>query len=294
VNRLAWAAVRIALTANPRSGGGLDPAPLADAMRAHGADVEVYGCEHEELERLAAAAPERIAVAGGDGTIAPAAAVAGRLGIPLAVIPAGTANDFARANELPDDPIAAAELAAAGTATRTLDLGRLGDGRPFVNAAAAGLATAAARRASAYKRALGPLAYAAGAVQAAATGSPLRCAVRADGREVFSGGAWHVILGVTGAFGGGAELGAADPRDGRLDVAVLTAGSRVALARRAWGLRRGTIAEQKPVEHHRGRTIEVRLPPGTELNVDGELREGGLDRVTIDPGAYALVVAAGG
>lgn len=288
-----WSAVRIALTANPRSGGGLDPSSLADAMRAHGAEVEIYGCELDELKRLEAASPERVAVAGGDGTIALAAAAAGRLGVPLAVIPAGTANDFARANDLPDDTVEAAELAAAGTATRTLDLGRLADDRPFVNTAAAGLATAAARRASDFKRALGPLAYAAGAVQAAATGSPLTCAVRADGREVFSGGAWHVIVAVTGAFGGGAELGAADPRDGRLDVAVLTAGSRVALARRAWGLRRGTIAEQKPVEHHRGRTIEVRLPEGTELNVDGELREGGLDRVTIEPGAYALVVDTG-
>ena len=50
----------------------------------------------------------------------------------------------------------------------------------------------------------------------------------------------------------------ADPRDGELDVAVLPAGSRLALARRAWGLRRGTIEQQEPVEHHRGAVIEVR------------------------------------
>ena len=99
-----------------------------------------------------------------------------------------------------------------------------------------------------------------------------------------------MIVAVTGAFGGGSELGAADPGDGVLDVAVLPAGSRLALARRAWGLRRGTIAEQQPVEHHRGRVVEVQLPAGTELNVDGELREGGLERVTVEPGAYALVV----
>ena len=45
--------------------------------------------------------PERIAVAGGDGTIGSVAELAGRLGVPLAVIPTGTANDFARAHELP-------------------------------------------------------------------------------------------------------------------------------------------------------------------------------------------------
>ena len=54
-------------------------------------------------------------VSGGDGTIAPVAERAGELGVPLAVIPGGTANDFARANGIPPDPRAAAELAASGT-----------------------------------------------------------------------------------------------------------------------------------------------------------------------------------
>ncbi len=99
-----------------------------------------------------------------------------------------------------------------------------------------------------------------------------------------------MIVSITGAFGGGSEVGAADPLDGVLDVTVLPAGSRIALARRAWGLRRGTIAEQKPVEHFRGSVVEVELHGDTELNVDGEIREGGLERVTIEPGAYSLVV----
>jgi diacylglycerol kinase family enzyme len=282
--------VRIALTANEKSGGGQDPEALAAAMRGHGAQVERFGCEPEELERIAAARPDRIAVAGGDGTIGPAAETAGRLGVPLAVIATGTANDFARANGLPGDPEEAAELAATGETLRHLELGRLADGRPFVNAASAGLASQAARRATPLKRLLGPLAYPVGALRAAVTESPLRCTVDVDGERVYEGGAWQVIVAATGAFGGGSELGAADPADGRLDVAVLPAGSRLALAWRAWGLRRGTIAEQGAVEHHRGRVVVARLPERTELNVDGELREGGLDRVTVEGRAYALVV----
>ena len=282
--------MRIALTANPKSGGGLDPEPLASAMREAGAEVEVFGCEPDELERIAAARPERVAVAGGDGTIDPAAELAGRLGVPLAVIATGTANDFARANGLPDDPVEAARLAATGTETHALELGRLGDGRPFVNAASAGLAAKAARHASPFKKLLGPLAYGVGALRAAATESPMRCTVRVDGEERFAGGAWQVIVAATGAFGGGSEIGAADARDGILDVAVLPAGSRLALARRAWGLRRGTVEQQKPVEHLRGRLLEIELPHGAELNVDGEIRDGGLERVTVEAAAYALVV----
>jgi diacylglycerol kinase (ATP) len=283
-------AVRIALTANPKSGGGLDPEPLAAAMREAGAEVEVFGCEPDELERIAAARPERVAVAGGDGTIGPAAELAGRLGVPLAVIATGTANDFARANELPDDPVEAARLAATGTETRSLELGRLADGRPFVNAASAGLAAKAARHASPFKRFLGPLAYGVGALRAAATEAPMRCTVRVDGGTAYEGGAWQVIVAATGAFGGGSEIGAADARDGVLDVAVLPAGSRLALARRAWGMRRGTVEQQKPVEHLRGRLLEIELPHGAELNVDGEIRDGGLERVTVEAAAYALVV----
>src|SRR5690349_10018948 len=179
--------VRVALIANRASGGGLDPGPLVEAMRAHGAEVGVHGCEPRDLEAAAAADPERVAVAGGDGTVGPVAELAGRLGVPLAVIPTGTANDFARVNGLPQDPREAAALVAAGTRLRTLDLGRLGDGRPFVNVASAGLASVAARRAQPLKPRLGPLAYAVGALRAAATAAPLRCSARADGVRVFGG-----------------------------------------------------------------------------------------------------------
>jgi diacylglycerol kinase family enzyme len=282
--------VRIALSANTQSGGGLDPEPLADAMREAGAEVEVFGCEPDELEAIAATGPDRIAVAGGDGTIGPAAELAGRLDVPLAVIASGTANDFVRAATLPDDPLEAARLAAAGTEIRRLELGRLADGRPFVNAASAGLAAKAARDASPFKRVLGPFAYAVGALRAAATGSPLRCTVRIDGEPAFEGGAWQVIVAVTGAFGGGSDIGSADPGDGVLDVTILPAGSRLALAHRAWGLRRGTVEQQKPVEHHRGEVVEIELPREAELNVDGEIRGGGLERATVERAAYALVV----
>ena len=279
--------MRVALVVNKASGGGTDPAPLERAMREHGAEVTTCGCEPEDLARIAE--PDRLVVAGGDGTVGPVAELAGRLGVPLGVIPAGTANDFVRANGLPLDPVEAAVLAVTGTELRKLELGRLGDGRPIVNVASAGLASVAARRAAPLKPRLGPLAYGVGAARAAATASPLRCAVRVDGRTVFEGAAWQVIVAVTGAFGGGSAVGAADPEDGVLDVAAIPGGSRLGLARRAWGLKRHTIAEQQGVEHHRGAVVEVDLPPGTEFNADGEVRDTGLERVTVERDAYALV-----
>jgi len=277
--------VRIAIAANRASGGGLDPGPLAAATR--GADARVF----ESLDGIAEWRPDRIAVAGGDGSVAPAGELAGRLDVPLAVIPAGTANDFARAHGLPDDPLEAAALAVTATATRELELGRLADGRPFVNVASAGLASVAARRAQPLKHRLGPLAYAVGAVRAAATARPLRVAVRVDGHHAFDGGCWQVIVAVSGAFGGGSGVAEADPHDGVLDVVVLPAGSRLGLARRAWGLRTQRIAGQRGVEHLRGRVIEV--AGASELNVDGEVVTGGLERVTVEPRAFRLLVPEG-
>jgi diacylglycerol kinase (ATP) len=206
------------------------------------------------------------------------------------VIPAGTANDFARANGLPLDAREAARLAADGAQTRALELGRLASGRPFVNSASAGLASVAGRRAQPLKSRFGPLAYGIGATRAAVTGRPLPAGVRIDGQTVFSGDVWQLIVACTGAFGGGSGIGAADATDGDLDVVIIPAGTRAGLVRRAWGLRTRTIERQRAVPHHEGKVVEVDLPPATELNCDGEFVDGGLERVTARANAYSLIV----
>jgi diacylglycerol kinase family enzyme len=285
--------VRAALIVNPGSGGGTDPAALAAGLRERG--VELTGVfAPQQAEQSGESGPERIVVAGGDGSVALAAAAAARLGVPLAVLAVGTANDFARARGLPRELEAALDLAAdPRAATRHAELGRLASGCPFVNTASAGLASIAARHAVALKRRLGPLAYGVGAARAALQEQPIACAVRADGQPVFAGEAWQVIVGVTGAFGGGSSLGMADHDDGRLDVAVLPAGPRAALPRRGLGLRMGTITDQPDVAWARGAVIDLDLPPYTELNVDGEVIQAAEpERATVQARAFELVVPA--
>ncbi|MGH2716840.1 MAG: phosphoesterase, partial [Thermoleophilaceae bacterium] len=62
---------KIALVANPASRSG-NPDLCAEHLRGCGADVELF--EVDEAERAAAVGADRVAVAGGDGSIAPAAA----------------------------------------------------------------------------------------------------------------------------------------------------------------------------------------------------------------------------
>ena len=278
--------MNVVLLVNEASGSGTDAADLEAALRAEGADVRRLPLDR--CGEAAAAAPERVVVAGGDGSIAPAADAAGALGVPLAVVATGTANDFARRMGLSEDPGTACRLAVRGTRLRRLDLARI-DGRPFVNVASAGLAPAAARRARPLKRVLGPLAYMAGAVGTAVTERPLRCAARCDGSEVFAGPAWQLMVGCSGAFGAGSRLAEADPADGLLDVVAIAAGPRRRLVRHAYGLRHGRVSDQPGVVHGRGRVVELELPPGERLNVDGELVEPA-PRATVEPGRFQLVV----
>ena len=275
----------IALVANTGSGKG-DADSVELWLREAGAELLAF--PHDRCEDAARSGAARMVVAGGDGSIAPAAHAAGSAGIPLAVIPVGTANDFARAAGIPDDPREATRLAAEGRRTRRIDLGWLGK-RPFVNVASAGLAPAAARRAAGLKGRLGSLAYLAGAVRAGVAARPVACAVGCEGRELFRGRAWQVTVGCSGAFGAGSSVGGSLD-DGLLRAVAVPAGSRFRLLRMAYGLRRGTIADQDGVEAASCPVVELDLPPGTELNVDGEVVRSGPVAARIDSAAFELVV----
>ncbi len=297
--------MRLALIANPRSGTAPEPEALEALLRAGGADVSYVPIEQvadEEGGTLAdgalralraEGAPDRIVVAGGDGSIGPAALCAAHLAIPLAVIAAGTANDFARAKGLPLDDLEAACALARDPAARDrhAELGMAGK-RPFVNAAAAGLSVAAARAAKPHKSRLGPVAYAVGALKAGVTASPLRCTIKVDGTPAYEGAAWQVIVGATGAFGGGSEIGATSDEDGLLDVAVVPAGSRVALVRRAFGMKTGGLTAQHDVPHERGREIEVELDGQPAFNVDGETCRCEPARFTLHEGGFEIVIGS--
>lgn len=258
--------MRIALVQN-RESGAADEVDVEGLLRDAGADVERFPVD--DAAAAAAAEVNRVVVAGGDGSVAPAAAAACRSGVPLAVIPAGTANDFAERIGIPAKIEDAAALAVSGRRTRRVDLARAGR-RPFLNVASLGLAPAAASAADGLKAKLGALAYTVGALKAATTERPLRCRGECDGETLFDGDFWQVMVGCTGAFGGGARI-EADADDGKLDVVAIEAGPRALLAKHAVGLRAGKVEDQKGVISARGRVVAISVDGDPDLNVDGEV-----------------------
>lgn len=132
----------VAIVANPGAGAGrsrLGGDPV-EALRTGlpGADIVVLDDPStlpDALERLAGSGVRAIGVAGGDGTINTAAAVALRHRLPLVVVPAGTLNHLARdlGVETVEDAV---EAVRQGTALE-IDVGRIA-GRPFLNTASFG------------------------------------------------------------------------------------------------------------------------------------------------------------
>jgi diacylglycerol kinase (ATP) len=275
----------IALLANPDSGQG-EADDVAEALRALGAEVESFGLG--EIDAAIAAQPARVVVAGGDGSLGGVASPAARAGLPLAVVPTGTANDFARALEIPLDLDDAVRLAVQGEETRELDIARMDD-RPFLNVASLGLSPAAAENASGLKDTLGALAYTAGALRAGLESDPVHCTVTCDDKTLIDGDVWQVTVACTGAFGGGSSVDA-DPADGRLDVVAIEAESRARLVRHAYGLRAGDIESQPGVHSRRCPSVEIALDEPQAFNVDGELVESGTCRFEVEPSAISVVV----
>jgi diacylglycerol kinase family enzyme len=120
------------LIVNPRSGNEPPLEKLAAEARALGIEVHLLRPGDDPGDTARQSDAEVLGIAGGDGSLAPVAAVCVERGAPLVVVPLGTRNHFARDLGLdPSDPLAA--LAAfADAVERRVDAGRA-NGRLFLN-----------------------------------------------------------------------------------------------------------------------------------------------------------------
>lgn len=134
---------------NPKSGGGkAEKFHLAEEARARGIKpIELkLGTDLEQLVRGAIAdGADALAMAGGDGSQAVVALVAGELNLPYACIPAGTRNHFALDLGVDRDDVVGALDAFVGGRERRVDLAEV-NGRVFVNNVSIGLYAEAVQR----------------------------------------------------------------------------------------------------------------------------------------------------
>lgn len=228
-----------------------------------------------------------VIAAGGDGTMNALAAGLRDSGLPLGVLPMGTANDLARTLGIPADPRIAAEIILGGR-ERHIDIGEV-NGHPFFNVASIGLSADLAQALTpGRKRRFGRFAYALTALHVLFAARPFR-AVIAMRSGISRVKTLQIAVGNGRYYGGGMAVEAsARIDDGTLDLYSLEVDGVWKLALMLRSFRNGSHGLWSEVRTERCVAFEVRTRRPRPVNTDGELATFTPARFTIRPGAIRV------
>jgi diacylglycerol kinase (ATP) len=294
------ASAPVVVVANPTAGGGKAGRLIGKVYRL----LSELDVEHEirvsesaeDLERLAREAAgdgaRIVGVLGGDGSVNLAANGILGSGAALAVLPAGTGDDFAHgigvgkldqaARLLSSPTIVDIDVirATAGAETRT-----------FVNIAGTGFDSAVEETANGMKRRLGARGhYALATVRTLPRFEPIGFVLDLDGERIELE-AMLVVVGNSVAYGGGMKvLPQARVTDGCLDVCIVRALSTGAFLRAFPKVYVGKHATHPSVTMLRGRRLAVEADRRSLVFADGE-RVGPLPAIfEVQPAALPVIV----
>ena len=163
-----------------------------------------------------------ILIAGGDGTINYVVNMLknNNIDVPVAVLPTGTANDFARLLHVPPDIPTACKRILAGE-IRAIDLGRV-NGRYFVNVFSSGLFTDVSQRTpTSMKNTFGKLAYYVSGLGELPNFRKMQIGVKVGGKAVYNGSALMFFV-FNGKTAGNLQIADhSDVSDGLLDMLIV-------------------------------------------------------------------------
>ncbi|MEG0308239.1 MAG: YegS/Rv2252/BmrU family lipid kinase [Clostridium sp.] len=212
-----------------------------------------------------------ILIAGGDGTIDSVInkMKKNNIDIPVAFLPVGTANDFAKYLGLPNDVTTACRQILDGKIKR-FDLGKIND-KYFVNVASTGIFTDISQKTdSNLKNTMGKLAYYVKAVEEFTNLKKIH--VKITSPVINFEGKIYTLLIFNGQTAGNikfAELSEAD--DGLLDVVVIKKEIlRNALNNMKIMMKKGQIADMDGVLYFKCKSLMVECEDDIVTDIDGE------------------------
>lgn len=289
----------IVVLANPTAGGGKAgkligraDGILRDLRVEHRILVTRSAAEMESAAREAGEGGAPIvAVLGGDGTVSCAANGLLGSGAALAVLPAGTGDDFA--NSIGVSRFDSAVRLLANPKVRPVDVVRVAAGattRHFVNVAGAGFDSEVNETANGMRLHLGGTGtYLVALVKTLSRFTPARYEISVDDRR-FEGDAMLAVVGNGVSYGGGMKVTpGAILDDGQLDVCVVETLSKAAFLRAFPRVFAGRHTTHPKVQMLRGARITMEANRKILLYADGE-RVGPLPATfEVMPGALPVV-----
>jgi YegS/Rv2252/BmrU family lipid kinase len=273
--------------------GAMDLAPALEVLREGG--VRVLEERPPDVRRLGAwivehrRAADLAIIGGGDGTLNAAAEGLVEAGLPLGILPLGTANDLARTLEIPADIVEASKVIAEGL-THPIDLGRV-NGKHFFNVASVGLSVHVARQLGVdIKRRWGVLGYPLTLWRALGRHRSFRAEIRCDGARARVR-TIQISVGNGRHYGGGMTIAAdATIDDGLLDVVSLAPQGLLELILNLPALRWGWHERAELVRHWRCREIEIQTARSLPVNTDGEVTTRTPAHIMVVPKALSVYV----
>ena len=266
----------LVVTVNPRSGpDDYDPAEDIKRLLPRAEVLELTpesGVDELLGEAARSGRAKALGVAGGDGSVAAAAAVALEHGLPLAVFAAGTLNHFARDVGL-DTPQDTADGVTSGQAVR-VDVAEV-NGTPFLNTSSIGAYPEMVRRRDHLSGRMGKwLALTVAAAQVLRRQAPVQLTV--NGRPlsvwiIFIGNCLYTPRGLSPAWRPRLE-------DGQLDVQYLRADLRFGRTRAVLATLFGISEHARSYGHFEADEVTVVSRSGLrQVAFDGEMGEKSLE-----------------
>jgi YegS/Rv2252/BmrU family lipid kinase len=233
-----------------------------------------------------------IIVGGGDGSLNAAAPALVETGVPLGILPLGTANDLARTLAIPTDIEAAAQIIVSGV-KHHIDVGSV-NGHYFFNVANIGLGVQVTHQLSPdLKQRWGVICYARSLASAFKSFDPFHAEIVCDGRH-------HRVRSIQIAVGNGRYYGGgmtvddeASIDDHRFFLYSIEPLDFWNMLRLAPAVRSGTFEEHHPVHLEQGRTIEIVTRKPMVVTADGEIVTRTPARFTMHGSAVQVFVPPG-
>ncbi|WEX08788.1 lipid kinase [Chelativorans sp. AA-79] len=211
-----------------------------------------------------------IVVGGGDGSVSSAAMAVMESGLPMGIIPLGTANDLARTLDIPMELTGAADVIARG-ATRLVDMGTV-NGHAFFNVASIGLSSDLAQDLDPMlKKRFGRLGYALAALKVLAKAGHFKARILEKGLSIEVD-TYQIAVGNGRHYGGGNVVQEnAEIDDGHLDLYSLEMKNLWKLALMLRSFRSGKHGAWNEVRTAKCVEFDIETAEPMPVNADGEI-----------------------